>query len=45
MPDARSPHRRSIPFTFTSLTIEYFLLRLEDMEGYHQTYDAKVKNR
>ena len=44
--DMKSPHTRSIPFTFSSFTIEYFLLlRLEDMEGYHQNYDAQVKKK
>ena len=42
--DQQAPGTRSIPFTFTAFTVEYFmLLRLEDMEGYHQSYDARVK--
>jgi len=40
--DMRSPNARSIPFTFTNFTLEYLLLlRLEDMEGYHQIYNDR----
>jgi D-arabinan exo alpha-(1,3)/(1,5)-arabinofuranosidase (non-reducing end) len=38
----RSPQTRSIPFQFSEFTIEYLvLLRLEDMEGYHQIYNER----
>jgi hypothetical protein len=44
--DTRSPNARSIPFTFTSFTLEYLtLLRLEDMDGYHKLYNEKKKNQ
>ena len=40
--DQRSPLARAIPLTSTGFVIEYLtLLRLEDMEGYHQIYNEK----
>jgi hypothetical protein len=37
-----SPQHRSIAFKATTFTLEYLtLLRLEDMEGYHQLYNAR----
>jgi len=42
----RSPNARSIPFQFTEFTLEYLLLlRLEDMEGYHQLYDDRKQRK
>jgi hypothetical protein len=42
--DVRGPEMRSIDFTEDVFTIEYLvLLRLEDMEGYHEVYDARKK--
>lgn len=40
--DTKSPNSRSIAFTGVNFTIEYLtLLRLEDMQGYHQLYNEK----
>ncbi|MFO7974140.1 MAG: glycoside hydrolase family 172 protein [Candidatus Hydrogenedentota bacterium] len=44
--DKKSPTERSIDFKFTRFTLEYLLLlRLEDMEGYHELYDERVEKK
>lgn len=40
--DRKSKYVRTLTPTYTDLTFEYLaILRLEDMEGYHQLYDEK----